>query len=274
MTWPWGRPLLGQCRASTYIGDGGLPGNLSKNDALWAFHEALDNITESNNNCGNTYDHDFTNKPTADCSNEIDIRSVGTHEAGHLFGLKDIAGAHDDLTMFGSSILCSTRARTLGKGDVLGLRSIYRAGADAPRGGVPMKAVLPIGRRGPVGMLLAAATFTVSVACTSSSDSEGGESASSCASLVEYQNRTYSGTEARGFTVGDKLGAATLPPCDDTPSDDSDGETTPTSTTAHAIEGVDPSIAIMVEQASDDVIFVNVDSDKKLPEIKKLIHGS
>lgn len=37
---------------------------------------------------------------------------------------------------------------------------------------------------------------------------------------------------------------------------------------------MDPSIAIAVEQSSDDVIFVNVDSDKKLPEIKKLIHGS
>lgn len=73
----------------------------------------------------NTYDHDFTDKPTSSCSNKFDIRSVGTHEAGHVFGLKDIAGAHDNLTMYESSIRCSTRARTLGKGDVLGLRSIY-----------------------------------------------------------------------------------------------------------------------------------------------------
>ncbi|MBW8792699.1 MAG: hypothetical protein JF597_03660 [Streptomyces sp.] len=35
-----------------YIGDGGLPAGLSKNDALWSFYEALDNITECNNNCG------------------------------------------------------------------------------------------------------------------------------------------------------------------------------------------------------------------------------
>lgn len=179
-----------------YIGDGGLPGGLSKNDALWSFYEALDNITESSNNCGysdqvgahkanflayttregdinssntctgfdglstwdagnlgngtvaatcsrtwptpgvkndlreadvrfNTHDFDFTNKPAANCSNKYDIRSVGTHEAGHIFGLKDIYGAHNNLTMFGNSIECSTRARTLGKGDVLGLRSIY-----------------------------------------------------------------------------------------------------------------------------------------------------
>ena len=137
-----------------------------------------------------------------------------------------------------------------------------------------MQAVLPIGRAGSVWTLLAAVLVTMSVACTSSSDSDGGESASSCAYLVEYQNHTYSGAEARDFTIGDKLGAAGLPPCDDTPSDDSDGQTAPTSTTAYAIEGVDPSIAIALEQASDDVIFVNVDSDKKLPEIKKLIQGS
>ncbi|WP_328501078.1 DUF6281 family protein [Streptomyces sp. NBC_00457] len=137
-----------------------------------------------------------------------------------------------------------------------------------------MKAALPIGRTGSVWTLLSAVLVTMSVACTSSSDSDGGESASSCAYRAEYQNRTYSGAEVRGFTLGNKLGAATLPPCDDTPSDDSDGQATPTSTTAYAIEGVDPSIAIGLEQASDDVIFVNVDSDTKLPEIKKMIQGS
>ncbi|MFG2403172.1 peptidase M10 [Streptomyces brevispora] len=178
-----------------YIGDGGMPGALSRSDAMWAFYDAIDNITESSNNCGytdqvgakhnyrattsyeadinsktqctdrdglstwdagdlsygtvavtcswtwpmlgvkndlreadvryNTTDYDFTNKVTSSCSNKFDIRSVGTHEAGHIFGLKDIAGAHNNLTMYENSIRCSTRARTLGKGDVLGLRSIY-----------------------------------------------------------------------------------------------------------------------------------------------------
>jgi hypothetical protein len=137
-----------------------------------------------------------------------------------------------------------------------------------------MKAVLPIGRTGSVWTLLSAVLVTMSVACSSSSDSDGGESASSCAYRAEYQNRTYSGAEAKGFTLGNKLGAATLPPCDDTPNDDSDGQTTPTSTTAYAIEGVDPSIAIAVKQSSEDVIFINVNSDTKLPEIKKMIQGS
>ncbi|GAA5703757.1 hypothetical protein AQJ43_26025 [Streptomyces avermitilis] len=136
---------------------------------------------------------------------------------------------------------------------------------------VAMKAVLPIGRTGSVWMLPAALLVTMSVACTSS---DGGASASSCAYLVEYQSRTYAGSAARDFTLGDELGAATLPPCDDTPNDDSDGRTTPTSTTAYAIEGVDPAIAIALEQSSDDVIFIDVDSDWTLPEIKKMIHGT
>ncbi|WLQ43178.1 hypothetical protein P8A22_26585 [Streptomyces laculatispora] len=73
----------------------------------------------------NTTDYDFTNKVTSSCWNKFDIRSVGTHEAGHVFGLKDIAGAHNNLTMYEGSNRCLTGARTPGKGDVLGLRSIY-----------------------------------------------------------------------------------------------------------------------------------------------------
>ncbi|MFF8575506.1 matrixin family metalloprotease [Streptomyces sp. NPDC015408] len=178
-----------------YIGDGGMPGALSRNDAKWAFADAINNITDSYNNCGygdsvgakanflaettyeadinsssqctdrderstwdagdlkgthvavactwswvypgvkndlreadvrfNTRDHDFTNKPTSKCSNLYDIRSVGTHEAGHVFGLGHVGSGHDNLTMYTHSFKCTTKARTLGKGDVLALRSVY-----------------------------------------------------------------------------------------------------------------------------------------------------
>ncbi|MET7290619.1 hypothetical protein ABZS79_00415 [Streptomyces griseoloalbus] len=67
----------------------------------------------------------MTDRVTSSCSNAYDVRCVGTHEAGHVFGLKDNYGSHSNPTMYGSSIECSTRARTLGKGDVLGLRSIH-----------------------------------------------------------------------------------------------------------------------------------------------------
>ncbi|WP_458248677.1 DUF6281 family protein [Streptomyces sp. MAI_2237] len=89
---------------------------------------------------------------------------------------------------------------------------------------------------------LAAALATLSTACTSGGD---GESASSCASRVEYREHTYMGSGAKNFTIGDRLGAAILPPCDDTPRDDSpDAPTAPASVTAFAIKGVDPRIAI------------------------------
>ncbi|MFE2533582.1 DUF6281 family protein [Streptomyces sp. NPDC059371] len=137
-----------------------------------------------------------------------------------------------------------------------------------------MKAVPLFGRAGRAWAPLAAILVTTSAACTASSSSDGGSSASSCAYRVEYEDHTYSGAEAKGFTLGDKLGAATLPPCDDTSGDDNDGRATAASATAYAIKGVDPGIAIALKGSSDDVIFVNVGSDTELPEIKKLIRGS
>ncbi|MFC8194333.1 DUF6281 family protein [Streptomyces sp. NPDC060006] len=137
-----------------------------------------------------------------------------------------------------------------------------------------MKAAPGIVRTGPVWALLLAVLVTVSVACTSSSNNDGGESSAACAYQAKFQSRTYSGVAVRNFTVGNRLGAATVPPCNDTPNDDSDGRTKPTSTTAYAIKGVDPSIAITLEQAPDDVILVNADSHTKLPQIKAMIQNS
>ncbi|MGX1887796.1 DUF6281 family protein [Streptomyces sp. NPDC055287] len=137
-----------------------------------------------------------------------------------------------------------------------------------------MKPVLPFSRSEHVWMLLAAATATLSVGCASSS-SDNGDSASSCAFLVEYEKRRYVGTDNTDISVGEELGAATRPPCDDTPNDDSDGRTKASSTTAYAVEGVDPILAVAVGDAPGDVRLVVIDSDKELPpEIKKLIDGS
>jgi hypothetical protein len=73
----------------------------------------------------NTSDYVFTNNPTQDCANAYDIRSVATHEAGHIFGLAHVGPGHEGQTMFTNSFACSTGARTLGRGDVLGLQRIY-----------------------------------------------------------------------------------------------------------------------------------------------------
>ncbi|MFH8799833.1 matrixin family metalloprotease [Streptomyces sp. NPDC017936] len=73
----------------------------------------------------NTGHYAFTDNPTANCKNTYDIRSVATHEAGHVFGLAHVGAGHENQTMFTNSFACSTGARTLGRGDVLGLRRLY-----------------------------------------------------------------------------------------------------------------------------------------------------
>ncbi|MFE9676499.1 matrixin family metalloprotease [Streptomyces sp. NPDC006259] len=73
----------------------------------------------------NTHDHAFTDRPTDTCSHTYDLRSVATHEAGHVFGLAHVGQGHESQTMFTNSFACSTAARTLGRGDVLGLRALY-----------------------------------------------------------------------------------------------------------------------------------------------------
>ncbi|MFJ1805657.1 MULTISPECIES: matrixin family metalloprotease [unclassified Streptomyces] len=73
----------------------------------------------------NTSAYTFTNSPTADCTDAYDIRSVATHEAGHVFGLAHVGPGHENQTMFTNSFTCTTWARTLGRGDVLGLRALY-----------------------------------------------------------------------------------------------------------------------------------------------------
>lgn len=73
----------------------------------------------------NETDYNFTANPTSGCSNKYDIRSVGTHEAGHVFGVGHVGSGHNQLTMYTNSFTCTAMARTLGKGDVAALRARY-----------------------------------------------------------------------------------------------------------------------------------------------------
>ncbi len=60
------------------------------------------------------------------CSNRFSIESTATHELGHVFGLAHVSeSAHGNLTMSPSMGPCSVAPSTLGKGDVLGLRTLY-----------------------------------------------------------------------------------------------------------------------------------------------------
>jgi hypothetical protein len=69
----------------------------------------------------------FTLDPHGTCTESFDLQAVMTHERGHSFGLGHVPetpGA-DELTMSSFMGRCDASARTLGVGDVLGLRQIY-----------------------------------------------------------------------------------------------------------------------------------------------------
>lgn len=72
----------------------------------------------------NTADYDFTDHPST-CTYQYDVRAVGTHEAGHIFGLGHVTTGHNNLTMYTNTMSCDTKERTLGKGEILGLRALY-----------------------------------------------------------------------------------------------------------------------------------------------------
>ena len=67
-------------------------------------------------------------------------------------------------------------------------------------------------------LVMAVAMLTVVLGC-SSGGSSGGEAAGSCAGVVTHENRDYLPTQDEDFTVGERLGTARIPECDDTPND-------------------------------------------------------
>jgi hypothetical protein len=85
----------------------------------------------------NNGDYNWTYNPTTDplCDPtpppnkehwRYDVESTMTHEAGHVFGLVNVNDIEDlNLTMFPGVRRCSGHFRTLGRGDVLGMRALY-----------------------------------------------------------------------------------------------------------------------------------------------------
>ncbi|MFE0731283.1 DUF6281 family protein [Streptomyces antibioticus] len=125
-----------------------------------------------------------------------------------------------------------------------------------------------MGRVGP-SVVLAAAMLSLA-ACTA--DNSDGEEAGSCVYQIRYQDRTYRDVANVEFTVGEKLGDATKPPCDDTGSDAKESGTLET---AYEVDGISPDVAIAVGDTPSEAKFVAAYSGSELPpEVKKLIDGS
>ncbi|GAA0910425.1 DUF6281 family protein [Streptomyces thermoalcalitolerans] len=118
-----------------------------------------------------------------------------------------------------------------------------------------------------------AAVMVAAVACTAGGSSDGAESGS-CEYRILYHGRTYRDVANVTFTVGEKLGDATEPPCDDTGGQNA-SEASGTTETVHEVDGISPDVAVAVGDTPGEAEFVVSYSGTELPvEVKKLIDGS
>lgn len=66
---------------------------------------------------------------TLDCD-KFDVHSIAAHEVGHFLGLAHVEGeAHQLLVMYPGTKRNEIQDRTLGAGDILGIRSLYPGGS-------------------------------------------------------------------------------------------------------------------------------------------------
>ncbi len=105
-------------------------------------------------------------------------------------------------------------------------------------------------RRAVLLMTLAALT----TAGCSGEDSKG-SGAASCSGLVVYGGRDYLPTGKSVFTVGERLGTATVAACYDTPNEPGTGVAEAT-TGVYAVKGVDPTEAVAVGDAPSTAAHV------------------
>ncbi|MER5478240.1 DUF6281 family protein [Streptomyces sp. NPDC002734] len=103
----------------------------------------------------------------------------------------------------------------------------------------------------------AAVMAVVVVACGAQEEAAEGLAAD-CPLRAEYDGRTYhDGVTLEDFTVGERLGFAVVPRCDDTGRVGEEPRETPGQATgAYRIEGIDPAEALAVGPDRESAVLV------------------
>ncbi len=104
------------------VGFGTLPSGYLGLTCWWTYSGR---VVETDIKLNKAYYHWYINRPSG-CSYKWSIEAAATHEFGHAFGLAHVSEKyHPSLTMSPLIKACQSSEKTLGLGDVLGLRSIY-----------------------------------------------------------------------------------------------------------------------------------------------------
>lgn len=115
----------GGCRGRdgvNVVGFGTLPSGYLGMTCWWTFNGR---VVEADIKLNKAYYHWYINRPSG-CSYKWSIEGAATHEFGHAFGLSHVSEAnHGSLTMSPVIRACQDAERTLGLGDILGLRALY-----------------------------------------------------------------------------------------------------------------------------------------------------
>ncbi|MBD0421702.1 hypothetical protein H0H10_21535 [Streptomyces sp. TRM S81-3] len=119
-------------------------------------------------------------------------------------------------------------------------------------------------------LVLAGAALVMATGCTAGGG--GGADAASCAYVVAYDGRAYWGIDGGDFEVGEAVGVARKPPCDDTPNDGDGGEAAE-ELTAYRVVGRDTGTALAVGTSPDDAVLVTFDPEKHGSETVRELFG-